>query len=72
MDKFLDEMAEILEVAREEISLETEFRNVEDWGSLMGFSILVTMESEYGVKITVPEFLEMKTLGDIFQRISKQ
>lgn len=70
MEKFLEEMAEILEINAEDISLETEFRTVEDWGSMMGFSILVMVESEYGVRITVSEFLKMNTVGDIFKRIS--
>ena len=70
MEKFLEEMAEILEVDAKDISLETEFRTVDDWGSMMGFSILVMMESEYGVKISVPEFLQMNTLGDIYARVA--
>lgn len=72
MEKFLNDMAEVLELDPKEVSMETEFRTVEDWGSMMGFSILVMVESEYGVKITVPEFLKMNTVGDIFARIQSK
>jgi|GEM_PF-285743 len=66
--KFLEAIAEILEMEVEEISLGTDFRSeVPNWDSLKGFSILVMVEEEYGKKISVDEFLKMDTLGEILQ-----
>jgi len=68
--EFLDKMAMILEVEPAEISLETSFRNdVPYWDSLKGFGMIVILEEDYGKKITVEEFLECHTLGDLFSRI---
>ena len=72
MQDFLDEMAEILEMESEAITLDTRFRDVPDWGSMMGFSIIVMIENEYHIKISVPEFLEMNTVGDIYARIQSK
>lgn len=70
MEKFLELMAEIFEVEVEQISLDTDFRKeIEDFSSLMGFSIIITMEEEYDVKLSVGEFLKCKTLADIYRKI---
>lgn len=72
MEKFLELMAEIFEMEVDEISLNTEFREeVEDFNSLIGFSMIITIEEEYNVKITVAEFLKCKTLEDIYNKIIK-
>jgi len=36
---------------------------------LKGFGMIVILEEDYGKKITVEEFLECHTLGDLFSRI---
>lgn len=69
MDKFLELMAEIMEVEPEEISLETEFRTACDFDSMMGFSMICVMEEEYGKRITVEQFLASKTLGALYEFI---
>lgn len=72
MQKFIRLMAEILETGEEELSPDTDFRReIEDFSSLIGFSMIITIEEEYGVKISVPEFLKCKTLGDLYAKISR-
>lgn len=72
MEEFLVKMAEILDVGREEINDSTRFRNLESWGSMAGFSILIVMEEDYGTKISVEEFLKLHTLGEIYARSKKK
>lgn len=70
MEKFIELMAEIFEVDESDISLDTDFRKeIDDFTSLMGFSMIITMEEEYNIKVTVAEFLECKTLGDLYNKI---
>ena len=71
MEKFLDLVAEVFEVEREEISMETVFRNMDDFSSLVGFSLIVMMEDEYGVKVSVDEFMECETIGDLYNKCKK-
>ena len=71
LETFLELISDILEVDSNEISPDLEFRSVDDWSSMMGFSIIIMLEQEYGVKVSVSEFLSMKTVGELYERISK-
>lgn len=69
MDKFLELCAEIFEVEPSTLSSNTVFREeIEEWSSLVGFSLIVMMQDEYGVEVSVDEFLECKTLGDLYNK----
>lgn len=73
MDKFLELAAEVFEVEPEDITMDTVFReDIEDFSSLVGFSLIVMMEDEYGVRIPVDEFLECKTIGDLYRKCVKE
>lgn len=73
MEKFLELMAEAMEIEDYEISLETEFREaIDDFSSLVGFAMIVEIEDEYGIKITTEEFIEAKTFGDLYDKIPKE
>ncbi len=69
MERFLELMAEILEVQPSDISLNTNFREDCDFDSLKGFSMICTLEEEYNKTITVAQFLECKTIGDLFNYV---
>ena len=73
MKKFLELAAEVFEVEPEDISMETVFReDIEEFSSLVGFSLIVMMEDEYGVKVSVDEFLECQTVGDLYSKCVKE
>lgn len=72
MEKFLELAAEVFEVEPDEISMDTVFREeIEGFSSLVGFSLIVMMEDEYGVRVSVDEFLQCKTIGDLYQKCVK-
>jgi len=67
--EFIEKISEILEVEPESLSPETDFRNgIPYWDSLKGFGIIVLIEEEYGKKLSVEEFLEQKTIGDLYKK----
>lgn len=73
MEQFLENAADIFEVEASDISMDTVFRDeIEDWSSLMGFSLIVMMEEDYGVKVSVNEFLECKTVGDLYKKCARE
>lgn len=73
MEKFLELAAEIFEVEPEDITMDTVFREeIEDFCSLMGFSLIVMMEDEYGVKVSVEEFLKCETVGDLYKKCMQE
>ena len=72
MEQFLELAAEVFEVEPEDITMDTVFRDeIEGSSSLMGFSLIVMMEDEYGVRVPVEEFLECKTVGDLYRKCVK-
>ena len=72
MDKFLELIAEILEVDTESINLDTNFReDIDDWDSMKGFSIICMIEDEYGVTVNVPDFLQCTTVGDLYKKATQ-
>lgn len=68
MEKFLEMVAEIFEVEPKEISMDTVFRELDNFGSMAGFSLIILMEDEYGVVVSVNEFLKCKTIGDLYRK----
>ncbi len=71
MQKFLELVAEIFELEPEDITMDTVFRDLDDFSSMVGFSLLVMMEDEYGVKVSVDEFIECTTIGDLYKKCVK-
>lgn len=63
MDEFLAKVAEILEVAS--VTPDFKFREIDEWDSLKGFSLIVLMEQDYGKEMSVETFLKSETVGDL-------
>lgn len=67
VEQFLEYVAEVFEVESEKLSMETDFRaEIEDFCSLMGFSMICMMEDEYGVRVTPEQFIQCRTLGELY------
>ena len=71
MQQFLELVAEIFEIEPEEITMDTLFRDLEDFSSMVGFSLIIMMEDEYGTKVSVDEFMECNTIGDLYKKCVK-
>ena len=73
MENFIALAAEVFEVEPEDINMDTVFREeIEDFSSLMGFSMIVMMEDDFSVRVPVEEFLECKTVGDLYRKCVKE
>jgi acyl carrier protein len=72
-EKLLENMADVLETEPDELSLDTEFKVDEyDWDSLKGYAILVMLEEEFGVQMSVDDFIKAQTIRDLFGYVSKE
>jgi acyl carrier protein len=65
MEKFIENIAEILEVSESDIKLEEEFRSFESWDSLAQLSFLVLAEDEYDVALTNEHLQDAVTFFDL-------
>ena len=71
--QFIEELAEIIEADPTTLTLDSDFRESADyWSSLTGFSILIFMQDRFGVKVSVDDFLEMNTIGDLYKAASQE
>ena len=51
------------------ITLETLFRDLEEWNSLIALSLIAMADEEYQVKLTGDDIRASKTVADIFEVI---
>lgn len=61
--KFFDALARCLEQAT--VGASCRFREVEGWSSLRAFSILVTLEQDFGRAMRIDEFQRYETVGEL-------
>lgn len=65
--EFLDRLSDVLETPG--VMRATRFREVANWSSLMGFGILVTLENDFGRRMSVDEFLTCHTVDDLWKSV---
>lgn len=63
--EFLNGLIEDLEI-EEEVNMKTNFRELEDWSSLMGFSMLAFIQENFNKKISVDDFLKLNNFQEIY------
>jgi len=63
MEKFLEQIAEILE--EEQVNLSDKLVNFDVWDSLTQLSIIAFADEEYGVTISAMEIKEAETVGGV-------
>lgn len=56
----------------EEISMETEFKELEEWSSLIGLSILNIIAKKYGVKLSYNELVSVDTVQDLYEMVANK
>ena len=54
------------------LSLETRFRELPGWCSMLGFGLLVMLENECGSAPDVDTFLKIDTLGELYRRFAER
>lgn len=71
MEKFKELLAEALE-RENEIKMEDEFRNYEEWSSITYLSVIAMMDEEYGVQIEEAEFKKLRTVQALYNACTKK
>ncbi len=70
MEKFCEKLANILET--DEVKSEDILKDFEEWDSLSVLSIIVMIDSDYGVTIFAKDIMKLKTIKDLFSYIQKK
>lgn len=73
LEKFVTDFAEQFdETDPSEIKADTEFQNLEEWGSLVALGVIAFVKTEYGKTITGKEIRSCKTVKDLFDLVASK
>lgn len=65
MERFIELFSEALE-REDEIKMEDEFRNYEEWGSIAYLSVIAMMDEEYDVQMEEADFKKLRTVQAVY------
>lgn len=73
MEEFIIKFAEIFDdIDATTLSAETKFRDLDDWDSIAGLSVIAMADEEYGVTLNADDMRGSRTIGDIFHAIESK
>ncbi len=55
-----------------EFTAETNFRDLEEWSSMIGLALLNMCEKSYGVQLTFDELRAAQTVQDLFDKVQSK
>ncbi len=65
MKEFIEKFAEAIE-REEEIKMEDEFRNYEEWNSIAYLSVIAMMDEVYDTQMEEAEFKKLRTVQNLY------
>lgn len=71
MERFIELFAEALE-REDEIKMEDEFRNYDEWSSIAYLSVIAMMDEEYDVQIEEADFKKLRTVQAVYDACTKK
>lgn len=66
INEFVDNIAAQFEELSVELKPETNFRDIDSWGSLTALSIIAMVDEEYGVILTGDDIKAANTIQDLY------
>ncbi|MBW9332829.1 acyl carrier protein [Herbaspirillum sp. RU 5E] len=70
MDKFYDNLADLLEV--DAINPDQPLDEYENWDSLTVISFIASLDADYGVNMTAKDIAAFATAGDLFAEVQRR
>lgn len=67
--EFIKKFAEAIDVEATKLSMESEFRTLEEWDSVAYLSFIAMLDEEYNMQIEMSKFKELKTLAAVVEYI---
>jgi len=73
MENFLENFAEQLdETPMEQVTMDTNFKDIEEWSSMTALSIIAMVDEYYGKKLTGDEIRQAQTIRDLFEIVKNK
>lgn len=68
LDEFVQLFAELFdETDASEFAPDTDFRELDEWSSLIGLSVIAMVDEEFGVALKANDFRQISTISDLYQ-----
>lgn len=71
MNEFIEKFADAIE-REENIEMQDEFRNYEEWNSIAYLSVIAMMDEEYDTQIEEADFKKLITVQDLYNACTKK
>lgn len=71
MEKFISNLAEALE-REDEIRMEDDFRDYDEWSSIAYLSIIAMMDEMYDTQLEQAEFNKLETVQDLYNACTQK
>ncbi len=72
-NNFLEHFCSVFdEVEVSDLSMDTNFREIDEWSSLAALGLLAVMEEEYGVTLSNDDIKKSVTIRDIYNIVNNQ
>lgn len=68
-EDFLKRFAEAMEIDADSISMDSRFRELEEWDSMNRLSVVVMLDEEYNVQIEEQRFSQLETLQELYKEV---
>ena len=73
LDKFFEHFCEELEDTDiDRINIKTDFKNIEEWDSLVALSIIAMIDEEFEVLLTGNDMMKSTTIEDLYDLIKSK
>ncbi|MDE5663715.1 MAG: acyl carrier protein [Muribaculaceae bacterium] len=73
MNEFIEKFAEIFDdMDPATLSGDTNFRELDDWDSIAGLSVIGMVDEEYGVTFGAEDMRACKTIADLYNRVQSK
>lgn len=70
VEKLIELIAEVLDMEPEELSADVGPEHIEEWDSVNALRILMNIEMEWGVRLSMEDYVQAKTIGDLANLIT--
>lgn len=70
--KIIEELKDILEIEDQELLLEDEFKQFDNWDSIANISVIAMLDEEFNVLIPNEEFKKINTVQELVDEVRKR
>ena len=73
LEEFVTLFADLFdETDANQFTPETAFRELDEWSSLIGLSVIAMVDEEFGVALNAKDFRQVTTISDLYQVVTEK